>query len=58
MEEQSNIQQFIKLIPKVYPCETCANDFAEMLVFLIILTLMVSVQLLKLQLINYIFQSV
>lgn len=35
-EEQSNIQQFIQLLPKVYPCEICANDFAEMLVLLCI----------------------
>jgi len=31
-EDQSNMQQFISLIPKVYPCEICANDLAEMLV--------------------------
>jgi len=30
VEEQSNMQEFIKLIPKVYPCEICANDFNEM----------------------------
>lgn len=35
-EEQSNIQQFIRLLPKVYPCEICANDFGEMLVYLTI----------------------
>lgn len=31
-EHQSNMEQFIRLIPKVYPCEVCANDFGEMLV--------------------------
>lgn len=35
-EIQSDIQKFISLLPKVYPCEICANDFAEMLVFLFI----------------------
>lgn len=30
VEEQSNIQQFVQLLPKVYPCEICANDLAEM----------------------------
>lgn len=35
-EVQFNIQQFIRLLPKVYPCKICADDFAEMLVFLII----------------------
>lgn len=33
-EDQSNMEQFINLIPKVYPCEVCANDFSEMLVLL------------------------
>jgi len=38
-EDQSNMEQFIRLIPKVYPCEICANDFAEMLVLLLIILL-------------------
>ncbi|XP_050054193.1 FAD-linked sulfhydryl oxidase ALR-like [Aphis gossypii] len=32
-EDQTNMEQFIRLIPKVYPCETCANDFAEILTY-------------------------
>jgi len=36
-EDQSNMEQFIRLIPKVYPCEVCANDFSEMLVLLYLL---------------------
>uniref|UniRef100_A0A2S2NE22 Sulfhydryl oxidase n=1 Tax=Schizaphis graminum TaxID=13262 RepID=A0A2S2NE22_SCHGA len=32
-EDQSNMEQFIRLIPKVYPCEICANDFAEILTY-------------------------
>lgn len=29
-EQQKNLQHFITLLPKVYPCQICANDFAEM----------------------------
>ncbi|XP_060880214.1 FAD-linked sulfhydryl oxidase ALR-like [Metopolophium dirhodum] len=32
-EDQSNMEQFIRLIPKVYPCEVCANDFSEILTY-------------------------
>ncbi|VVC25938.1 ERV/ALR sulfhydryl oxidase domain [Cinara cedri] len=33
LDQQNDINQFFKLLGRVYPCEMCARDFAQLITF-------------------------